>query len=374
MQNDAILNDPAGSTVKLGKQWFNFTDATDTSVKENSTSWDWVQGGAAGGFGGNLYGTFASGANPVVSANITLNGHERISARGGEYWNLVQPYQHHECIPATGINVYSFGLKPEEHQPSGTCNMSRIDNAILNLTLTANAVSGGAKVKVYAVNYNVLRILSGMGGFKFPIINRCNIVFMLLEICSVTYAEPKNSQPQVFGYLVENSVVHPTAPPTHADDMPMPAVSPGYHNLGNTSKLREVPESLWYQTTMETWWWRTSEVRHGKNPKDWVIRSQAPKPVTDKGMEKVQRLNGCGSEKSSQLLKGIRYSPASLETWRAVAEGRTATKCIWRRSLHCCNFNHQQLSVHGASAMSRYSNIHFSLRVTKTPLFEYTQD
>jgi hypothetical protein len=68
-----------------------------------------------------------------------------------------------------GINVYSFALKPEEHQPSGTCNFSRIDNATLILTLSNNTVGSvlSAQVRVYAVNYNVLRIMSGMGGLSF---------------------------------------------------------------------------------------------------------------------------------------------------------------------------------------------------------------
>jgi hypothetical protein len=68
-----------------------------------------------------------------------------------------------------GINVYSFALNPEDHQPSGTCNMSRIDNATLQLTLTNNTVGGSytAKVRVYAVNYNVLRVMSGMGGLAY---------------------------------------------------------------------------------------------------------------------------------------------------------------------------------------------------------------
>jgi hypothetical protein len=63
------------------------------------------------------------------------------------------------------INVYSFGLKPEEHQPSGTCNFSRIDNAQLNVSDTANTGDGGGNI--YAVNYNVLRIMSGMGGLAY---------------------------------------------------------------------------------------------------------------------------------------------------------------------------------------------------------------
>ena len=61
------------------------------------------------------------------------------------------------------INVYSFGLKPEEHQPSGTCNFSRIDNAQLAFDSTGTAPSGN----IYAVNYNVLRIMSGMGGLAY---------------------------------------------------------------------------------------------------------------------------------------------------------------------------------------------------------------
>jgi hypothetical protein len=82
---------------------------------------------------------------------------------------LVQPYQHHTNIPAVGINVYSFALNPEDHQPSGTCNFSRIDNATLNLTLSNNTVGSDktATVNVYATNYNVLRIMSGMGGISY---------------------------------------------------------------------------------------------------------------------------------------------------------------------------------------------------------------
>jgi hypothetical protein len=109
------------------------------------------------------------GLNPVASAKIQLNGHDRFSEREGRYFNLVQPYQHHTNCPAIGINVYSFGLKPEEHQPSGTCNMSRIDNATLQLQLTARSVANArsCQVRVYATNYNVLRIMSGMGGLAY---------------------------------------------------------------------------------------------------------------------------------------------------------------------------------------------------------------
>ena len=104
------------------------------------------------------------GENPVVTAKLQLNGQDRFSEREGSYFDQVQPYQHHTRAPDTGINVYSFALRPEEHQPSGSCNFSRIDNAVLQLVLSSPTVSGTAtaKVRVYAVNYNVLRVMSGI--------------------------------------------------------------------------------------------------------------------------------------------------------------------------------------------------------------------
>ncbi len=104
------------------------------------------------------------GQNPVVTAKLQLNGQDRFSEREGSYFSWVQPYQAHTRNPDEGINVYSFALRPEEHQPSGTCNFSRIDNATLQLVLSNATVEGTktAKVRVYATNYNVLRIMSGI--------------------------------------------------------------------------------------------------------------------------------------------------------------------------------------------------------------------
>jgi len=104
-------------------------------------------------------------SNPVTKAKIQLNGNDRFAERNGTYFNLVQPYQHHEYTPDVfhnGINVYSFAIKPEEHQPSGTLNMSRIDTAVLSLASSVNGT-----IYIYTVNYNVLRILSGMGGLAY---------------------------------------------------------------------------------------------------------------------------------------------------------------------------------------------------------------
>jgi len=109
----------------------------------------------------NKYDTFESG-------KIQLNGHDRMSERDSDYFRLVQNVQHMEVAPTKTIYTYSFGLKPAEHQPSGTCNFSRIDNAKLNLNFTATPHTANAtELKVYATNYNVLRIMSGMGGLAY---------------------------------------------------------------------------------------------------------------------------------------------------------------------------------------------------------------
>ena len=109
-----------------------------------------------------------------ITANtclLQLNGHDRFRKRAGDYFTNVQRYEHHtggfvrriQNVPAT-VHLYSFALKPEEHQPSGTCNFSRIDNAVL----VQEFAEGTAKaLRVYAVNYNVLRIMSGMGGLAY---------------------------------------------------------------------------------------------------------------------------------------------------------------------------------------------------------------
>ena len=109
----------------------------------------------------------SSGCDYAQWSEVTLqlNGHERFAPRHSEYFTLVQPYDHHTAVPVnSGIHCYSFALKPEEHQPSGTCNFSRIDNAVLKLSGTS---ATDASLNVYAVNYNVLRIMSGMGGLAY---------------------------------------------------------------------------------------------------------------------------------------------------------------------------------------------------------------
>ena len=107
--------------------------------------------------------------SPIAEVQLQLNGHERFSVRDGSYFHLVQPYQHHTRVPYDHWSgMYSFCLSPEEHQPSGALNFSRIDNASLKLKFKAAESANTARtVYVYALSYNVLRILSGMGGLAF---------------------------------------------------------------------------------------------------------------------------------------------------------------------------------------------------------------
>jgi hypothetical protein len=109
--------------------------------------------------------TTSAGGDTLANAKLQLNGQDRFSTRAGSYFNLVQPYQHHTRVPQKGIYVYSFALNPEQHQPSGSVNMSRIDNA--TLLLNTNTSTNAFKLRTYAVNYNVLRIMSGMGGLAY---------------------------------------------------------------------------------------------------------------------------------------------------------------------------------------------------------------
>jgi hypothetical protein len=185
-QRDEVVSDQGSTTnQKFGKQWFNYTDSFDNTYNANDI-WNSAAAtlispgdrdagsmpGVAAGGANNVFVpvSFEDGRNPTRLAKLQLNGHDRFSERDGDYFNLVQPYQHHTNVPKAGINVYSFALKPEDHQPSGSCNFSRIDNATLQLTLTPATTSGSintVKVRIYAVNYNILRIMSGMGGLAY---------------------------------------------------------------------------------------------------------------------------------------------------------------------------------------------------------------
>jgi hypothetical protein len=128
----------------------------------------------------NNYGLRLDGkGNPVAEAGLQLNGQDRFDPRHGSYFNYVQPYQHHTHTPADGVNVYSFALHPEQHQPTGSANLSRIDSTVLIIRLVDHlrTVFGikprlaidlsNSNLWVFAFSYNVLRIMSGMGGLAY---------------------------------------------------------------------------------------------------------------------------------------------------------------------------------------------------------------
>jgi hypothetical protein len=154
--HNVTSNATAGAST--GNRWFNYSGKTATAETGDDV-------------------------DSFTSALLQLNGHDRFSVRYADYFRKVQNYEHHCRVPRVGseldtdshrqqyIYTYSFALSPEEHQPSGTCNFSRIDNAVLQLKYGAEstfaAQTEAMNLNVYAVNYNVLRIMSGMGGLAY---------------------------------------------------------------------------------------------------------------------------------------------------------------------------------------------------------------
>ncbi len=173
IDTNGLFND-AGAVDVTTANWWSKQVGPDVAYNEPNLGFKHIQNSGVSDAGTFVLAETALdmhcwGENPVVTAKLQLNGQDRFSEREGTYFDLVQPYQHHTRSPDTGINVYSFALRPEEHQPSGTCNFSRIDNATLQLVLSNATVEGTktAKVRVYATNYNVLRVMSGMGGLAY---------------------------------------------------------------------------------------------------------------------------------------------------------------------------------------------------------------
>lgn len=159
-------------TLDFQNQWNNYTTLPSDITETGSY---FVRPALVGGAALTVTGTNIAdykeqiSNNMVQTAKLQLNGHDRFGTREGYYFNMEHSRKCHTRMPdSPGINVYSFALRPEDHQPSGTCNFSRIDNARLVLTLSPfldDDYSG--VVKVFATNYNVLRIMSGMGGLAY---------------------------------------------------------------------------------------------------------------------------------------------------------------------------------------------------------------
>ena len=125
------------------------------NVAAGASLCQWVEDGAQAG---DAYG-------PLNTFKLILNGQDRFKEQKGKYFNQVQAFNHHSGCPYPGVYSYSFALKPEEHQPTGTCNFSRIDNAQVQVQL--KDAPSSTTMHMFATNYNVLRIQSGMGGLAF---------------------------------------------------------------------------------------------------------------------------------------------------------------------------------------------------------------
>jgi hypothetical protein len=121
------------------------------------------------GTGNGGVGTYQISTTVGATRTVTLTAAAGVAARG--YPANVQQDSFGVINP---INVYSFAISPEEHQPSGTCNFSRIDNTTLVFDSVQSTGAGTFPsknypyyFKSYAVNYNIFRIMSGMGGLAY---------------------------------------------------------------------------------------------------------------------------------------------------------------------------------------------------------------
>lgn len=108
-----------------------------------------------------------SSFNPVLSSVLKLNGHERFSRQESTFFNYLQSYESYISTPKDGLNHYSFSINPLEHQPSGTCNFSRIDLSTLHLDIDDTYPNSNSEFFSFALNYNILRVMSGLGGIAY---------------------------------------------------------------------------------------------------------------------------------------------------------------------------------------------------------------
>ena len=115
--------------------------------------------------GNDIFNFSAGGSDSFNTTQLLFNGMDRFVTQNAAYFRTVQPYNHHTRIPKKHLYTYSFSLRPEEHQPSGTCNMSRLDTVSMKFTFSSGILD--SKLNMYTVNYNVLRVMSGMAGLAY---------------------------------------------------------------------------------------------------------------------------------------------------------------------------------------------------------------
>ena len=139
--------------------------ASNSLITSTLGAFPWIEEGNAVPSAATGVERLAYEVGPLQDFKLILNGQDRFKEQVGKYFNQYQPYVYHSGTPYPGIYCYSFALQPEEHQPTGTCNFSRIDNAQVYFNLKNSSTN--MLQKMFAVNYNILRIQSGMGGLAF---------------------------------------------------------------------------------------------------------------------------------------------------------------------------------------------------------------
>ena len=153
----SVAISPLPHTVGAPRLFSNVGSIAGQTVTSNVF---WVEEGSS-----NVTAATAMEVGPLSTFKLVLNGQDRFKEQSGKYFNQYQPYVYHTGVPYPGIYAYSFALQPEEHQPTGTCNFSRIDNAQVAIAIKGCATT--PLQRMFAVNYNILRIQSGMGGLAF---------------------------------------------------------------------------------------------------------------------------------------------------------------------------------------------------------------
>jgi len=115
------------------------------------------------------YGFGDTGNDTFVSGGLILNGRPRFADRDAAYFRLSQPYEHHTRVPTKHVYCYSFALNPEAHQPTGSCNFSRLDKAFLHLHGMKQKTNGDGELLLYAVSHNLLRVEGGTARLAFHV-------------------------------------------------------------------------------------------------------------------------------------------------------------------------------------------------------------
>jgi hypothetical protein len=168
---EMLITQVQAADVMVGQQ--SITSSQTLNFNHSVSELIWAVKNAKGKdlvapFKGNTVTATAADYDVLTSADMKLNNNPRWdSSLPMEYYRLVQPYQAHSSIPKAKVYCYNFGLHPEEDQPSGAINLSRIDKVTFRVTADAGTLDDDAELHVFARNYNILVVKDGLGGLMY---------------------------------------------------------------------------------------------------------------------------------------------------------------------------------------------------------------